>query len=265
MNLSRTCKQCSLLGSTLVLAVCGAHEPAPAPLPIRASPTAHETHGNTMNIDKLEIESPLVESRLTYALKVPDAGFVPREKVATLLTEPFVQSEAMSSFFLRPDFNPHRLGEGVRWSVHATSGQGTDLLRARYETQDLELSILEGRTFVLMQARPSDIDKAFAHGRRAHVVALLTRLVQSSMWSHTWTFRLPDAVDDLSRTFVVSNDGAPAISDLHDHNDRADILIEGYGTGFLFYKRIGQREGFEPVDAWFGQAARSVLLQQQSP
>lgn len=250
-----------------VLAVCGPAEPTLGPPPTPAAPSTASTAttpGDTMNIDNLEIESPLVESWLTYAVRVPETGFVPRSKVPKLVREPVVQSKAISGFFYKPDFNPHRQAEAVEWSVHAASRGGVDLLRARYEAQGLELEVLEGRTFVLLQAKARDADTVFSHGRRAHVTVLLGRLVELSTWSHTWTIHLPDEVDDLSRTFVVSNEGAPAVSDLHDHNDRMDVLIEGNSTGFLFYKRIGQREDFEPADAWFSQTDRTELLKLQS-
>lgn len=254
-----------LLLAFSALAVCGPAEPAPGPPPIAAAPTLSTTPGDTMNIDSLAIESPLVESWLKYAVGVPETGFVPRTRLSTLVHEPFVQSKAISGFFYKPEFNPHRQDDEVQWSVHAAPGRGVDLLRARYEVQDLEVTVLEGRTFVLLQVWPRDVANAFMHGRKAHVTALLGRLVELSTWSHTWTIRLPDGVDDLARTFVVSNEGAPAVSDLHDHNDRMELLIEGQRTGFLFYKRIGQREDFEPADTWFSPAARSALLKLQSP
>lgn len=216
------------------------------------------------SMQNLNLNEPILEQWLVRSQSVPDNFFAPAD--AVLLFEPLQQSKGTMGVFLKEEVDPYRGVEGVRWMAYAADPGGIDLLRSsEYVAAGLRFVITESRNFVIVKVTASDANATRPRNRQAYLTNLIQTVVNTETTSHRWQFALPTNLDTVWEGRLISNQGAPPISELQSRHDRADILILNDTVHFLFYKKVDQLEDFPPEDAWFGTQARAALRAGRTP
>jgi hypothetical protein len=196
-------------------------------------------------------DEALLNQWIGGALLLPDEQFSPAEPFLKLLSRQLEESKGALSMVLQPQADPHRGVPGVRWSIFAG---GMDLIRAHYTAVGVPFTLTESINFAFLRADP-----ASPRVTRDIIQRLLSTAVKTVTADHHWEFDLPEEPDGARNFVPIPNRGAPSLGDLQSRHDRADTMLADGSICFLFYKKVGQLEGFQAADRWFSQALRDAL------
>ncbi|RMG07695.1 MAG: hypothetical protein D6731_23215 [Planctomycetota bacterium] len=202
------------------------------------------------------LPDPTLERWAKAALEVPPERFVPVERARDALKRVLVESKGATSWFLRPEVDPHRGAKAAaRWKAYPAPAEGMDLLRCDFEAGGLSLRLTEGANLLVVRAAPLDEQGPLDADRLGELV---DKVVRTEREEGTWRFSLPREGLGAGTHLLTSAD-APPVAEIGTRDDRADILVVEGRVFFVFYKKIAQRLGFEPDDAWFPPRARAAL------
>jgi hypothetical protein len=217
-----------------------------------------------LEMTNLRVDEPVLQQWLSQSVALPDGVFASTSGLSDVLFDPMFESRAGMASFLRQAVDPHR-GEipGIEWRAHAAERGGLDLLRTDYQVEGLRLRLTESNNFVVLQALRPPRGLLDSPDKRRYVGDMINLVVQTSAANHAWKFELPAVLDASDGAKLISNVGAPRLADLQSRDDRSDVILFGEWVLFVFYKKIGQLEGFLPGDRWFSPAARAGLQKRQ--
>ena len=151
--------------------------------------------------------------------------------------------------------SPYDVGQAVRRTVHRATKAAPDLLRHEYDVDDLRLSIVEGRSFVLVIVARESLDVlALPEQERASAIArIAATLFHPVCVSGGVCFRFPERIEE-GVFFSTNPDVDPRL--LGTWQDRLDAGIHGGELVFLAYKRLPWMAGFADPFAWLREGER---------
>jgi hypothetical protein len=142
--------------------------------------------------------------------------------------------------------SPHD-ARGARWGFHAGP---LDLVRHECRVRELDLSVLEGRNFILVEVcfngldvldlPPSERPTAIRRAARA--------LLRAPYLGGAHAFAVPAQVEEGA---FFSSDPALDPALLACWSDRVDGIVRGGRLYLVCYKKHGQRVGFAHGGQWF--------------
>jgi len=150
---------------------------------------------------------------------------------------------------------PYDAGRSARRRVHRATSAAPDLLCHDYDVDGLALSVVEGRSFVLVfVARKSlDLRALSAPERAGAVTRVAAAILHPSAVERGLRFRFPDRIEE-GVTFSTNPDLDPRISG--GWADRIDGGVHRGELFFLIYKRLPWLLGFADARAWLREGQR---------
>ncbi|MDI3287970.1 hypothetical protein [Polyangium sp. 15x6] len=151
--------------------------------------------------------------------------------------------------------SPYDAARPVRRLVHHATKAAPDFLRHEYDVDDLHLSIVEGRSFVLVIVSRGSLDVlALPENERVGAITrVAATLFHPVCVSGGICFRFPERIEE--GTFFSTNpDLDPRL--LGAWQDRLDAGIRGGELVFLAYKRLPWMAGFADPFAWLREGER---------
>jgi hypothetical protein len=186
---------------------------------------------------------------LTAVEQAPPASFAAVEDLAEMPAQARAESHYWCDEVLAPDANPYDTPGARHGHRRATRG-APDLLRHAYTAKGLELTVIEGRNFLLVQVDPRSVDVLAlappARGAAIHEVA--AALLRTPPRGRGLRFQVPDAIAEGAR-FSTDDAADPLL--LAAWSERVEGGIHGGRLYFLAYKRAAQRVGFAGEERWF--------------
>ena len=99
-----------------------------------------------------------VAAWLSAVARVPPDGFTPVERFDDVPAQARADSFYWCDSIFRSELNPHNEALGARHAFHAATDDTPDLLRHELAAGGLELTVTEGRNFILVQVERSSLD-----------------------------------------------------------------------------------------------------------
>ncbi len=170
------------------------------------------------------------------------------------------QALASSGFWCASLFpscaDPYEPEVSARVSVHLATAGTLDLLKHDYVVNGISVTLIESRSFALVQVARENADvlaqAGAKRGEEIHRVA--AAIFGSTDQQPAPTFKLPKAVEERS-TFSTNPWANPLL--IATWRDRIDGGIRHECLYFLCYKRISQLVGFWNEREWFGEEFRA--------
>ncbi|WP_438027676.1 hypothetical protein [Sorangium sp. So ce233] len=199
---------------------------------------------------------------LSAVARVPPDGFTPVERFDDVPDQARAESYYWCDSIFRSEVNPHNEALGVRHALHAATDDTPDLLRHELAAGGLELTVTEGRNFVLVQVERSSLDilslcgpdRAAAARRVAEAIfntGIESNTVGVPSPSDAVVCPVPDEAPDLEEGTTVSSNPAVDPDLLACWKDRTECGVRGGRLYFLCYKKSSQRAGFANPCQWF--------------
>ncbi|WP_437652562.1 hypothetical protein [Sorangium sp. So ce1182] len=215
-----------------------------------------------------------VAAWLSAVARVPPDGFTPVERFDDVPAQARADSFYWCDSIFRSELNPHNEALGARHAFHAATDDTPDLLRHELAAGGLELTITEGRNFVLVQVERSCLDILSLCGpdRAAAVRRVAEALFNTGVESNTVGVAAaassptavpvlcpaPGEVPELDEGTVFSSNPAVDPDLLACWKDRTECGVQGGRLYFLCYKKSSQRAGFANAWQWFDDRRTGV-------
>ncbi|XYI00111.1 hypothetical protein ACMHYB_10330 [Sorangium sp. So ce1128] len=210
-----------------------------------------------------------VAAWLSAVARVPPDGFTPVERFDDVPAQARADSFYWCDSIFRSELNPHNEALGARHAFHAATDDTPDLLRHELTAGGLELTVTEGRNFVLVQVERSSLDVLSLCGpdRAAAVRRVAEALFNTGVESNTVGVPsaagpvlcpVPREVADLEEGTVLSSNPAADPDLLACWKDRTECGVQGGRLYFLCYKKSSQRAGFANAWQWFDDRRAGV-------
>jgi hypothetical protein len=146
-----------------------------------------------------------------------------------------------------PAANPHD-ATGVTRAARRGEGRSPDLLRHRYAAAGLDLTLIEGRNFLLVEVARKSLDLlALPEAERPAAVARAA----AALFREPVRFQHCAPVADGS-LFCTDADADPLL--LASWAERAEGGVRGGELWFVCYKRVAQQVGFANPAQWWSDA-----------
>ncbi|XXT21783.1 hypothetical protein WME94_09505 [Sorangium sp. So ce429] len=216
-----------------------------------------------------------VAAWLSAVARVPPDGFTPVERFDDVPAQARADSFYWCDAIFRSELNPHNEALGARHAFHAATDDTPDLLRHELAAGGLELTVTEGRNFILVQVERSSLDILSLCGpdRAAAVRRVAEALFNTGVESNT--VGVPAAAGppaagpalcpvpgevppDLEEGAVFSSNPAVDPDLLACWKDRTECGVQGGRLYFLCYKKSSQRVGFANAWQWFDDRRTGV-------
>ncbi|WP_437735522.1 hypothetical protein [Sorangium sp. So ce1335] len=199
---------------------------------------------------------------LAAVARVPPGGFAPVERFDDVPDQARAESYYWCDSIFRSEVNPHNEALGARHALHAATDDTPDLLRHELSAGGLDLTITEGRNFVLVQVERSCLDILSLGGpdRAAAVRRVAEALFNTGITSNTAgvpspsdavVCPMPGEVPEVEEGTTFSSNPAADPNFLACWKDRTECGVRGGKLYFLCYKKSAQRAGFENAQQWF--------------
>ncbi|WP_437837146.1 hypothetical protein [Sorangium sp. So ce1153] len=219
-----------------------------------------------------------VAAWLSAVARVPPDGFTPVERFDDVPAQARAESFYWCDSIFRSELNPHNEALGARHAFHAATDDTPDLLRHELAAGGLELAVIEGRNFILVQVERSSLDILSLCGpdRAAAVRRVAEALFNTGVESNTVGVPaaaglpaagpvagpvrcpVPGEVPDLEEGTVFSSNPAVDPDLLACWKDRTECGVQGGRLYFLCYKKSSQRAGFANASQWFDDRRTGV-------
>ncbi|WP_437678658.1 hypothetical protein [Sorangium sp. So ce131] len=197
--------------------------------------------------------------------RVPPGGFTPVERAEDLPAQARADSFFWCDTIFRSEANPHNEALGARHALHAATADTPDLVRHEYSAGGLELTVTEGRNFVLVQVDRSSVDILSLCGPdRVDAVRRVADSIFNPGGAYTLDPAVPVACPPPGETPVLDEgtgfSSNPAVDPdlLACWRDRTECGVKEGRLYFLCYKKSSQRAGYANASQWFDDGSSRI-------